>query len=52
MDITKFIRDKVIQAYIGSPITLDLHIDNLSEKYDVGVLLTISVIPKTKKEER
>ena len=52
MDITKFIRDRFIQAYVGNPITLDLHIDNLSDKYDVGLLLTITVIPKTKKEER
>ena len=51
MDITKWLKNEVLEDYVGSPITLDLAINNLSDKYDVGLLLTVTVIPKTKKED-
>ena len=52
MDITKWLKNEVLEDYVGHPITLDLHINNLSDKYEVGLLLTITVIPKTKKEDK
>ena len=51
MDILKWIKNSLIDDYVGKPITIDMKIEDLSDKYDVGVIITLSVIPKTKKED-